>query len=535
MIFLLFTNCQKDKFNLDNSNENELLLVKKARSHYSHQSLTSRTSQSVDSINLLYALDPNWSQAEILTSGMNDSFVIVPIIISDSTALDSLKADLLFYNDQCGMTLELWVFPFLQNSSSTNYRTIINGKVLVLNECYQSTLVFYINNGSTYFMDSVSSFHNFNNNLQTRTPKIKCPTWKENGWSKLGDVWDSIITFFGGGGGPSGGNNGGNNGSGGSSDGGGWSGRGSWSGSNNNTGGNNNNYGGSPPTSGNSNYNLTSAISNFNNLNCFHFDINNKIHQSIITFCLTENDINKCILLQLTKRGVEEEVLEDCWKNYYKAKYGLTDEEWNKANTFMTENEFDLIPDYVNYVKDCNSSNDFEKCIINKLLNSVENPDPCQNPGKQKEEIVDCNSFNFIRAGAGQIACIEDLRVYRYHPLLKISEKIGPFCFSVTLPYITFDNNVITSGHAQECAAWALNEAAGYVDAVQVISPKTIPAFLYKKMIKESFIVFLGQSSCTNGYKTVAECNSQNCTNPRSAIYLPGCGWTMSENDYGCK
>lgn len=54
-------------------------------------------------------------------------------------------------------------------------------------------------------------------------------------------------------------------------------------------------------------------------------------------------------------------------------------------------------------------------------------------------------------------------------------------------------------------------------------------------MIQDSFIRFLSQSSCPNGYKTVATCNSQNCNNSRNAIYMTGCGWNMSESDYGCK
>ncbi|MBK9378729.1 MAG: hypothetical protein IPM86_11030 [Saprospiraceae bacterium] len=158
---------------------------------------------------------------------------------------------------------------------------------------------------------------------------------------------------------------------------------------------------------------------------------------------------------------------------------GLTIGEWDKAQIFKTDNEFDLIPDYINFVKDCNNSPNFEECVISKMLESAKNVDHCQSGRKQAEEIVDCNSFDFVRVGDGQIACVTVLRVWRTYR--GIPEKIGPFCFSVTLPYLTYDNNTISKGHAQEYAAWALNNAAGLVDGAQFLGMQKIPSFLYKK------------------------------------------------------
>ncbi|MBX7163729.1 MAG: hypothetical protein K1X49_08540 [Saprospiraceae bacterium] len=233
------------------------------------------------------------------------------------------------------------------------------------------------------------------------------------------------------------------------------------------------------------------------------------------------------------KLSINQAVNEDCRTEYYMKVDGLTAEEWSKAQVFKTDNEFDLITDYVNFVKDCNNSPNFEECIISKMLENARNVDHCQSGRKQAEEIVDCNSFDFVRVGDGQIACVTELRVWRTYG--GITEKIGPFCFSVTLPYITYDNNTISKGQAQECAAWALNGAAGLVDAWQSIGNQRIMNFLYKKMILSSFVTYLSQSSCTNGYKTASECNSQNCISYKNAIYMPGCGWTMSESDYGCR
>ncbi|MBK7340296.1 MAG: hypothetical protein IPJ64_09890 [Saprospiraceae bacterium] len=87
----------------------------------------------------------------------------------------------------------------------------------------------------------------------------------------------------------------------------------------------------------------------------------------------------------------------------------------------------------------------------------------------------------------------------------------------------------------QTCVSLALTSVTGLVDAVQTLGNNKIPSFLCYKMILETFKFNLTQSSCATGYNTATECNSQNCVSYKNAIYMPGCGWTLSESDYGCR
>lgn len=81
----------------------------------------------------------------------------------------------------------------------------------------------------------------------------------------------------------------------------------------------------------NNNYNnnsLNNKMNEFNDLCDLNLNATNNTHKAIAKFCLQASNFNYCVLTELAKTGVEEELLDDCWQEFY----GVSDEEWDILN-----------------------------------------------------------------------------------------------------------------------------------------------------------------------------------------------------------
>ena len=146
---------------------------------------------------------------------------------------------------------------------------------------------------------------------------------------------------------------------------------------------------------------------------------------------------------------------------------------------------------------------------------------------------LSCSSFNFISqsVGSGQIACVSGLYlsknfggVYSYTP---------NFCLHFTLPKVRFNGDIISSGQAADCAAWAANAAAAIVGMAFQDSDYQMSDPAMRVLFNLTFNLKMKETSC--GYGVAVGCEYADCLgSERAAVWNQGFFDWLEEQFFGC-
>ncbi|MFN0035904.1 MAG: hypothetical protein ACKVUS_12645 [Saprospiraceae bacterium] len=206
LLTFIFYSCKKE--NLDGNSTSHLekynKLIEQAKAQYNVSTLRSTEE---DTVEIFYALDLNWDRATVELKDSTRPFVQVPVNFGDLAISDTLSADLIFYEDSCGFSMELWIFPYFNTFRDEKKEHVEDGCVVVLNQCHWTTQIFYVVDGIAIKSDTLPIENNQLLVAQERFEwpkgwfdKVVCPDLSGGGggfWNALGNFFGAIGTFFG--------------------------------------------------------------------------------------------------------------------------------------------------------------------------------------------------------------------------------------------------------------------------------------------------------------------------------------------------
>ncbi len=150
------------------------------------------------------------------------------------------------------------------------------------------------------------------------------------------------------------------------------------------------------------------------------------------------------------------------------------------------------------------------------------------------DRTLNCESFNFVAqsSAAGQIACVDGLYLSKnFGGLFSVTES---FCGHITVPRVRFDGQVISSGKAADCAAWASNAAAAVVGLAFIESDYQMADEAMIRLFRVTFGIKMSLSGC--GYGIMGSCEFADCLSPpSSASWNQGFFEWLDEQFFGCE
>ena len=218
----------------------------------------------------------------------------------------------------------------------------------------------------------------------------------------------------------------------------------------------------------------------------------------------------------------------------------LEEEEWVDRMAVLSSSEFNFTQAQIDRIMSSTiQCDDFEEAAFAFLIEEIcsSSPELCDQSSDYSipDGWITCNSFSFtpIGSSAGQMACVNNLK------FAVNAVPSQPFCLCVTLPITRHSapGDIITSGNAAECAAWAMNASAKATDFLyrtQRPSDIIINWGLYMRIFNLTFKTKMASTEC--GYGSVSTCSSiSSGPNPMDAVFVEDWWVYLANVATGCE
>ena len=472
---------------------------------------------------------PNWPENDSYCDYFNpDSLIILPLVslLDDKEIQSLLVVDKITRASEYSFTV-IGKYQFLEVLDKTNPDSIPESV---------TQLVEFFN----YFKNEMSSSNSSADNVAT----IRCGPGEgcgPSGWQKF---WSSVRRFVnritsggGGGGGSGGGSSTGNGGA--------YISPGTitfWNNTSPSTGGNNIPGGGS--NSGNEPALCTSEKDalTFEELELVLDNLARYYNEFGIS------DVYGVPLIDLLQPGcinIDYIEFKECANKSIACHYGLDSENYRYMRHFLNEYQLEdlsTLADVVGNCGSCFSQESYDEYAFEQLaeyyssLIDKENFDAENSAFEYKT--LSCESFIFTDQldGSGQIACVDELFLTKVFAHTGAFSYTSQFCVHVTMPKVRHDGIVVPYGRAQDCAAWAANEAAALVGFAFARSNYQMFDDVMIALFRTTFNVQIKKSSC--GYGSMTTCDNPNVTcageGPNPAEWIEGFFDFIEESLFGC-